>query len=92
MNRLMAPVFYPCVKIPDLAYDYLEHRLPVVTALRFRAHLKLCKGCNEFVRLYRQAADPVTFLDETPVPPELVERTLSFLDRELDARKDKSIP
>lgn len=89
MNRLMAPVFYPCAKIPDLAYDYLEHRLPVATALRFRAHLKLCKGCNEFVRLYRQAADPATFLEETPVPPELVERTLSFLEEERGREGEK---
>jgi hypothetical protein len=92
MNVLMTPVFYPCDKIPGFAYDYLENRLPPVTALRFRMHLRLCKGCNEFVRLYRMAADPVQFLDETPVPPELVEYTLAFLDRELESQKDGTIP
>jgi len=80
MNRLMSPVFYPCAKIPDFTYDYLENRLPVTTLVRFRAHLSLCKGCAEFVRLYRLAADPVRFLEETPVPPDLIERTLEFVE------------
>lgn len=83
MNSFAAVFVYPCDKIPDFAYDYLEHRLPVVTALRFRAHLKLCKGCNEFVQLYRMAADPVQFLHENPAPPELIERTLEFLENEI---------
>jgi hypothetical protein len=82
MNRLMAPLFYPCAKIPDFTYDYLENRLPVSTTLRFRAHLSLCKGCAEFVRLYTLAADPVKFLEETPAPPDLIEKTLEFLERE----------
>jgi hypothetical protein len=83
MNSFAAVFVYPCDKIPDFAYDYLEHRLPVTTALRFRTHLKFCKGCAEFVRLYRMAADPVQFLEENPAPPELIERTLEFLDKEL---------
>ena len=82
MNALMSPLFYPCDKIPDLAYDYLEHRLPTLVALRFHSHLSLCKGCAEFVRLYRMAADPLQFLQETPPPSDLVEVTLKFLDRE----------
>lgn len=84
MNSAAAVLIYPCDKIPDLAYDYLEHRLPATTALRFRAHLRFCRDCNEFVRLYRMAADPVRFLNENPAPSELVERTLEFLERELD--------
>jgi hypothetical protein len=80
MNRLMAPLLSPCAKIPDFAYDYLENRLPLATLLRFRAHLGLCADCAEFVRLYRLAADPVKFLEETPAPPELIERTLQFLE------------
>ena len=82
MNRLMAPLFYPCAKIPDFAYDYLEGRLPSATALRFRAHLALCRGCDEFVRLYRLAADPAKFLEEHPAPPDLVGKTLEFLEQE----------
>jgi hypothetical protein len=83
MNIVAARFIYPCDKIPDFAYDYLEHRLPVVTALRFRTHLKFCEGCAEFVRLYRMAADPVRFLEENPAPPELIERTLEFLEKEI---------
>lgn len=79
MNRLMSPLFYPCAKIPDFTYDYLENRLPTTTSLRFRAHLSMCEGCAEFVRLYRMAADPVKFLEETPAPPDLIEKTLEFV-------------
>jgi hypothetical protein len=81
MNRLMSPLFYPCSKIPDFAYDYLENRLPVTTRIRFRAHLSLCEGCTEFVRLYRLAADPIKFLEETPAPHDLIDKTLEFIEK-----------
>jgi len=87
MNGLMARALYPCAHIPDLTYDYLEGRLPALTTLRFKAHLAMCEGCAEFVSLYTLAADPVRFLDETPPPSELVELTLSFLDKELDRER-----
>jgi hypothetical protein len=84
MNSVAAVFVYPCAKIPDFAYDYLEHRLPVVTALRFRTHLRFCKDCTEFIHLYRMAANPQEFLSETAVPEALVEHTLAFLEREMD--------
>ena len=88
MNPVASIFVYPCDKIPDFAYDYLEHRLSAVTALRFHTHLRFCKDCNEFVRLYRMAADPVRFLNENPAPPELVELTLEFLDKELGKNEE----
>jgi len=89
MNALMAPLFYPCVKIPDFTYDYLENRLPLTTLVRFRAHLTICKGCAEFVGLYRMAADPVKFLEETPAPPDLIEKTLTFIAQEAEKTEKK---
>ena len=80
----MSQLVFPCDKIPEFAYDYLEHRLPKLTAIRFETHLKFCEGCSEFVQLYRMAADPSRFLEETAVPPDLVDHTLKFLEQELE--------
>jgi hypothetical protein len=71
---------YPCDQIRDFVYDYLEGGLPVRVGVRFRLHLLGCKDCRGFVRLYRMAANPSVFRESTPPPPEMLDRTLRFLE------------
>lgn len=81
---LLHRVIYPCDQIVEFTYDYLEGALPPLTLLRFHLHLRTCKGCKEFVRLYRAAANPAAFLHENPIPTELKDYTLLFLEAELE--------
>jgi predicted anti-sigma-YlaC factor YlaD len=79
---------YPCGQIREFVYDYLEGGLPGIVRLRFRVHLMGCKDCRGFVRLYRMAANPAAFREETPPPAEMLDRTLRFLEREGVLPKD----
>jgi predicted anti-sigma-YlaC factor YlaD len=80
---------YPCAQIREFVYDYLEGDLPGIVRLRFRVHLMGCKDCRGFVRLYRLAANPAAFREETPPPAEMLDRTLRFLEREGVLPKDE---
>lgn len=75
-------LLYDCARIPEFAYDFLDGKLPRWTSLRFRAHLSGCRGCREYMRLYRMAADPKTFQAEHPLPAEMLASTLEFLKNE----------
>lgn len=73
---------YNCDQVAGFVYDYAEKNLSFVTRQRFELHLKTCKGCREYVELYSSAANPHEFLQENPIPSELEEKTLSFLEQE----------
>ena len=91
-ETLFHTVAYPCEAIRDFVYGYLEGELPVTVRLRFRLHLLGCKDCRGFVRLYRMAAHPAVFREETPPPAEMLDRTLRFLETRgvLNAKRDGS--
>lgn len=82
MMKMMMKVMYPCPKIRDFVFDYAEGNLNPLVSLRFRLHISMCKDCNEYVRLYRMAADIRGFRKVKPPPEELVEKTMDFLVRE----------
>lgn len=88
MGRLFHSVAYPCDSIRDFVYDYLEGGLPSIVGLRFRLHLVGCRDCRGFVRLYRMAANPGTFREEVEPPPEMLDRTLRFLEEKGLARSE----
>jgi predicted anti-sigma-YlaC factor YlaD len=75
-------VAYPCEQVRDFMYDYLEGSLSPVVKARFRLHLAGCEDCRGFLRLYRMAANPSVFLEETPPPAEMLGHTLRFLEAE----------
>jgi hypothetical protein len=81
-ESLFHRVAYPCDKIPEFAYDFLDAKLPLLTAWRFRLHLSGCHGCREYLKLYQMAADTQKFIVDNPLPPEMLESTLEFLKKE----------
>lgn len=91
MKGIGALLFFPCRKTGEFVYDYLEGRLGRLTAARFEMHLSRCGPCHEYVLLYRGAADGALFREANPPPPELLEKTLSFLECEgvLDRNRPK---
>lgn len=80
--NLFHTLLYPCDKVRDFMYDYLEETLPKSVALRFHLHLNGCAACREYLYLYRTAANAGKFRRENPPPGELLDSTLDFLRRE----------
>jgi predicted anti-sigma-YlaC factor YlaD len=76
---LFYALYYPCDKVRDFAYDYLEGKLGLLTGFRFKRHLRGCEECQEYIKLYRMAADPSKFTFENPLPSEFLDHTLQFL-------------
>jgi len=79
---LFYTLLYPCDKVRDFMYDYLEGKLPMPTSIRFHLHLNGCEACREYLFLYRKAAEAEKFRRENPPPEELLSTTLDFLKRE----------
>ncbi len=79
---LMMKLMYPCEKIREFVFDYAEGRLNPFVAMRFKAHISKCRDCNEYVRLYKMAADIRKFRRVNPPPGKLVDKTMDFLQKE----------
>ena len=79
---LFYTLYYPCEKIRDFAYDHLDGKLPPLTSLRFHLHLRGCPECQEYLKLYRMAADGQAFRAANPPPPALLDETLAFLEKQ----------
>jgi len=82
MSALFYRLYYPCDRIRDFAYDYLEGKLTLAVSIRFHMHLRGCPQCREYLALYRLAANPAAFLKENPPPRELLDHTLEFLEKQ----------
>src|SRR3954468_4996061 len=73
---------YPCSKVRDFLYDYLEDNLPTIVSIRFHLHLNGCPQCREYLYLYKKAANAKEFRAENPPPPEFLASTLAFLEKQ----------
>jgi predicted anti-sigma-YlaC factor YlaD len=82
MSGWFYKVTYPCEKVRDFMYDYLDDRLPTFTSIRFHMHLNGCAQCREYLFLYKKAADAHSFRRENPAPDEFLASTLEFLEKE----------
>lgn len=82
MKGIMKHLIYPCDQIREFVYDYAEGNLDAIVALRFKMHISACKNCNEYVRLYKTAADMRTFRKVKAPPQELVDSAMDFLQKE----------
>jgi hypothetical protein len=82
MSGLFYKVTYPCEKVREFMYDYLDDRLPTLTSIRFHMHLNGCAACREYIFLYKKAADAKSFRKENPAPEEFLKSTLAFLEKE----------
>ncbi len=95
MKGLLGMALMRCERIADFVYDYAEGNLPSQwLAMRFEAHITLCKRCREYVLLYKAAADVSEFRRLNQPPEELLETTLEFLTREglIDKEDDAAAP
>ncbi len=82
MKGLLGMAFMRCERIADFIYDYAEGNLPSQwLVMRFEAHISLCKRCREYLLLYKAAADASEFRSLNEPPPELLEKTLEFLQQ-----------
>ncbi len=89
MNKTMKKLFFSCTQIRNFLYDYLEHNLSGITQFRFETHLKMCPECKEYFELYKAAANPNDYMESSPVPPELYDKTLHFLENEGILKKEE---
>lgn len=79
---LLYKVTYPCEKVRDFMYDYLDESLPTMTSIRFHLHLNGCVRCREYLFLYKKAANAKEFRKENPPPDEFQAATLDFLEKQ----------
>lgn len=82
MRGILLKILYPCGRVRDLLYEYLEGGLSGPTAVRFHLHLATCPGCREYLFLYRTAADARAFRAGHPAPEACLDATLEFLRKE----------
>ncbi|HKP95186.1 MAG TPA: zf-HC2 domain-containing protein [Fibrobacteria bacterium] len=82
MSGWFHKVAYPCDRVRDFMYDYLDDSLPTVTSIRFHMHLNGCPECREYLFLYKKAADAKSFRKEHPAPDAFLASTLEFLEKE----------
>ena len=75
-------VTYPCEKVREFMYDYLDESLPTLTSIRFHLHLNGCVQCREYLFLYKKAANAKEFRKKNPPPDEFLAGTLDFLEKQ----------
>ncbi len=80
--NLIHMVIYPCEKVREFMYAYLDERLPTLTSIRFHMHVNICPECREYLFLYKKAANASEFRKEHPAPDEFLASTLDFLEKE----------
>ncbi|MFQ5946860.1 MAG: anti-sigma factor family protein, partial [Anaerolineae bacterium] len=74
-----APSEPRCRDVVTLLADYLDGSLHPATARSLEGHLEGCAPCVAFVNTYKGTVKAAQELKETDIPPELIERLLSFL-------------
>lgn len=82
MSGWFYKVTYPCDKVRDFMYDFLDESLPKLTSIRFHMHLNGCAECREYLFLYKKAANAREFRNEHPAPDAFLAGTLDFLRKE----------
>lgn len=83
-NRLH-PVRLTCEDVNHFLAAYLDGSMDADVRARFETHLRHCPNCDRYFEQYQATIETVHDAGGTPYPPELVERTLSFLREHLDA-------
>ncbi|MDQ3000263.1 MAG: zf-HC2 domain-containing protein [Fibrobacterota bacterium] len=79
---MLYKVTYPCEKVREFMYDYLDESLPTLTSIRFHLHLNGCVQCREYLFLYKKAANTKDFRKTDPPPDEFLASTLDFLEKQ----------
>jgi predicted anti-sigma-YlaC factor YlaD len=91
MSGLFYKVTYPCDKVRDFMYDFLDESLPTLTSIRFHMHLNGCAECREYLFLYKKTANAREFRKEHPAPDAFLASTLDFLRKEGITAEDPDI-
>ena len=73
-----------CIKLRQLASEYLDGELDARTLWRFRYHMERCGGCGAFVSTLRATIETLNSLPIAPAPVSLRERIASNLPRNPD--------
>ena len=68
-----------CIKLRQLASEYLDGELDARTLWRFRFHMERCDGCGAFVSTLRATIETLNSLPAEPAPVRLRERIASNL-------------
>lgn len=76
-----------CEEVNQIIVDYLEDDLPPRQKALFEQHIAMCQCCGPYLDQYRATIDMVKESGEAvpPPPEELVEATMMFLNKHLDA-------
>jgi len=68
-----------CKQVDKFLQDYLEGRLDEKTKLRFDEHIEMCKGCQEYLKQFRETLDALSLIEAPEVPDSLADLTLEFI-------------
>ena len=68
-----------CIKLRELASEYLEGGMDARTQWRFHFHLERCGGCGAFLSTLRATIHTLNSLPPTPAPVYLKQRIAGHL-------------
>jgi len=69
-----------CKQIVELATEYTEGHLDLLSRLRFRLHVATCRHCRTYVRQFGVTAGALRRLPEPEISPELADALLGRFD------------
>lgn len=72
-----------CRDIVELLDDYLDGALERAETGALEAHLEGCQDCTAFLATYRGTVRASRHLSESQLPPELRQRLIAFLRRQM---------
>jgi anti-sigma factor RsiW len=79
IREALRPYMITCRAVNRFLADYLDGTLDARTRARFEAHLQRCPNCDAYLEQYRMTIQLVKEDQIPDPPPELADRTLTFL-------------
>lgn len=73
-----------CKEAHDFLFDYVDGSLSPSLAKQFELHIRVCPNCATYLNQYRRTVSMLNNTSAPNPPDELVNHTISFLNRTLD--------
>lgn len=79
----MPAVLKTCDEVQEFLMDFLDGRMPRLDSIKFRAHMVLCPACKRYMNRYNDSVKLAQNILDDPPPPELVNLTNEYLEKNL---------
>lgn len=80
-------VLKDCEDVRDFLMDFLDNKLPATDTIMFRLHMFLCSPCRQYMGQYNNSVDLAKNILDDPPPPELINLTNEFINKQVKDKK-----